>query len=173
MNDLSRALGLIEVIGYPTAITAADAALKASNVNLSTISKVGSGIMTIQLIGDVAAVRSAVEAGAAAAKEIGVLRYTHVIPRYDTQLLNKLVKDPGADGKNIQENKPEKQVNGYSSELTEDELRSKTNADLKNLINALEIKTDEQFLKTAKKDDLITTIMSNSHKKEEDNGIDG
>ena len=167
MNDLSRALGLIEVIGYPTAVTAADAALKASNVSLTTISKVGSGIMTVQLVGDVAAIRSAVEAGAMAAKEIGTLRTTHVIPRYDTQLESKLVKSNETKQNNNQEN------HKHSSQLTEDELRTKTNADLNNLITALEIKTDDQFLKTAKKDELITTIMSNSHPKEADNGIDG
>lgn len=167
MNEPTRALGLIEVIGYPTAVTAADAALKAANVNLSTISKVGSGIMTVQLVGDVAAIRSAVEAGAQAAKEIGTLRYTHVIPRYDSQLLGNLIKD-GIE-KEAETPKTDKNTN----ELTEDDLRSRTNSDLRNLINAMQIKTDEQFLKTAKKDDLISTIMGNVRKKEADNGIDG
>lgn len=162
MNNFDGALGLIEVIGYPTAIVAADAALKASNVKLNTISKVGSGIMTVQLTGDVAAIRSAVDAGATAAKEIGILRYTHVIPRYDNQLSGKLLKtDTGS----------QKEPQQHSKNLTEDDLRTRTNADLKNLINAMEIKTDEQFLKTAKKDELITTIMSNSGKKETENGI--
>lgn len=160
MNDLSQALGLIEVIGYPTAIAAADAALKSAEVHLTTITKVGSGIMTIQLTGDVAAIRSAVDTGGEEAKRIGTLRATHVIPRYDTQLMNGVIK---TDVK-----KEEK-----SNELTEDDLRTRTNADLKNLINAMEIKTDEQFLKTAKKDELITTIMTNVPKKEEDNGING
>ena len=160
MNDLSQALGLIEVIGYPTAIAAADAALKSAEVHLTNITKVGSGIMTIQLTGDVAAIRSAVDTGGEEAKRIGVLRSTHVIPRYDTQLMNGIIKtDVKKDKK--------------SNELTEDDLRTRTNADLKNLINAMEIKTDEQFLKTAKKDELITTIMSNVPKKEEDNGING
>ena len=160
MNDLSQALGLIEVIGYPTAIAAADAALKSAEVHLTTITKVGSGIMTIQLTGDVAAIRSAVDTGGEEAKRIGVLRSTHVIPRYDTQLMNGVIKTVVK--------KEEK-----SNELTEDDLRTRTNADLKNLINAMEIKTDEQFLKTAKKDELITTIMTNVPKKEEDNGING
>ncbi len=164
MNDLSQALGLIEVVGYPTAITAADSALKSADVHLTEITKVGSGIMTVQLTGDVAAIRSAVDAGGEEAKRIGVLRSTHVIPRYDIQLMNGIVK---TDVKN-EDTKKEK-----STELTEDDLRSRTNADLKNLINAMEIKTDEQFLKTAKKDDLIATIMTNVPKKEDDNGING
>ena len=162
MNDLSKALGLIEVIGYPTAIAAADAASKASNVTVSAISKVGSGIMTVQLIGDVAAIRSAVEAGAVAAKEIGTLRTTHVIPRYDSQLENTLVK-----------NKETQTTTTHSPHITADELRTKTNAELKTMIHALEIDKDEQFLKTARKDELITAIMTNTEPKEADNGIDG
>ena len=159
MNNLSQALGLIEVIGYPTAIGAADAALKSAEVHLTTITKVGSGIMTVQLIGDVAAIRSAVDAGAEEAKRIGKLRTKHVIPRCDIQLMNGVL------------NKDKKEKS--STELNEEDLRMRTNADLKNLINAMEIKTDEQFLKTAKKDDLITTIMTNIPEKEGNNGIDG
>lgn len=168
MNDLTMALGLIEVIGYPTAVTAADAALKSADVHLLAISKVGSGIMTVQLTGDVAAIRSAVEAGGNAAKEIGTLRYTHVIPRYDTQLAGKMVKIPENDDKKTEENSFDKSKN-----LTENELKLKTNADLKTLINALGIKTDEQFVKTAKKEDLISLIMEKGVKKEANNGIDG
>ncbi len=160
MNDLQQALGLIEVIGYPTAITAADAALKSADVHLTTITKVGSGIMTVQLTGDVAAIRSAVDTGGEEAKRVGVLRSTHVIPRYDTQLMNGII--------NVGEKKEKK-----SGELTEDDLRMRTNADLKSLINAMDIKTDEQFLKTAKKEELITTIMTNVPKKEDNNGNQG
>lgn len=91
MNELSQALGLIEVIGYPTAIAAADAALKSADVHLITLTKVGSGIMTVQLTGDVAAVRSAVDTGGEEAKRVGTLRAVHVIPRCDTQLMNGVV----------------------------------------------------------------------------------
>lgn len=164
MNDLSQALGLIEVIGYPTAIAAADAALKSAEVHLTTITKVGSGIMTVQLTGDVAAIRSAVDTGGEEAKRVGVLRSTHVIPRYDIQLMNGIIKT---------DTKKEEANTQNTNELTEEDLRMRTNADLKNLINAMEIKTDEQFLKTAKKDELITTIMTNVPKKEEEHGIDG
>lgn len=160
MNDLSQALGLIEVIGYPTAIAAADAALKSAEVHLTTITKVGSGIMTVQLTGDVAAIRSAVDTGGEEAKRVGVLRSTHVIPRYDIQLMNGII--------NV-----DKKEEKHSNELSEEDLRMRTNADLKSLINAMNIKTDEQFLKTAKKDELITTIMTSVPKKEDNNGING
>lgn len=160
MNDLSQALGLIEVIGYPTAIAAADAALKSADVHLKTITKVGSGIMTVQITGDVAAVRSATDTGGEEAKRVGTLRSTHVIPRYDIQLMNGILTD----------SKKEKKSSG---ELNEDDLRMRTNSDLKNLINAMDIKADEQFLKTAKKEELITTIMTNIPKKEDNNGVNG
>ena len=160
MNDLSQALGLIEVIGYPTAIAAADAALKSADVHLKTITKVGSGIMTVQITGDVAAVRSATDTGGEEAKRVGILRSTHVIPRYDIQLMNGILTD----------SKKEKKSSG---ELNEDDLRMRTNSDLKNLINAMDIKADEQFLKTAKKEELITTIMTNIPKKEDNNGVNG
>ncbi len=74
-----NALGLIEVVGFVAAICGADAALKAANINLMGISKVGSGIVTVKLCGDVSAVSSAVAAGADAAKKVGELRHTHVI----------------------------------------------------------------------------------------------
>lgn len=87
-----QALGLIEVIGYPAAIEAADAALKAANITLSGVSKVGSGIMTVQLFGDVGAITAAVEAGGSAAERIGKVRATHVIPRVDESLIGKVIQ---------------------------------------------------------------------------------
>lgn len=88
---MDRALGLIEVIGYPPAIEAADAALKAANISLGGITKVGSGIMTVQLFGDVGAIKAAVEAGGQSASRIGKVRATHIIPRVDDSLTNSNV----------------------------------------------------------------------------------
>lgn len=90
---MMQALGLIEVIGYPAAIEAADAALKASNVQLSGLSKVGSGIMTVQLFGDVGAIKAAVEAGGRAAEKLGKVRSAHVIPRVDESLIGTVIKE--------------------------------------------------------------------------------
>ena len=70
-------------------------------------------------------------------------------------------------------NKAEGNTHHHSTHVTEDELRTKTNAELKTMIHALEIDKDEQFLKTARKDELITAIMTNTEPKEADNGIDG
>jgi len=86
-----RALGMIEVIGLTPAIEAADSALKAANVTLITIAKAGSGILTVEITGDVGAVTAAVGAGAAAAKKIGTLRAKHVIPNVDESLVGKII----------------------------------------------------------------------------------
>ena len=81
MEMLDFALGLIETRGLVGAIEAADAATKAADVKLVGKEKVRNGLITIKLIGDVAAVRAAVDAGGAAAARVGELISTHVIPR--------------------------------------------------------------------------------------------
>ena len=90
-----QALGLIEVIGYPAAIEAADASMKAANVRLGGITKVGSGIVTVQIFGDVGAVKAAVDAGGKAAEKVGKVRATHVIPRADSAVFD-IVKLPSS-----------------------------------------------------------------------------
>lgn len=76
-----QALGMVETKGLIAAIEAADAMVKAANVTLVGKEKIGSGLVTIMVRGDVGAVKAAVEAGSAAAKRVGELVSTHVIPR--------------------------------------------------------------------------------------------
>lgn len=76
-----EALGMIETKGLVGAIEAADAMVKAADVKLIGKEQIGSGLVTVMVRGDVAAVKSAVEAGAAAAKRVGELYGVHVIPR--------------------------------------------------------------------------------------------
>jgi ethanolamine utilization protein EutM len=75
------ALGMIETIGLIGAIEAADAAVKAANVVLVSREQVELAHVTIMLRGDVAAVKAATDAGAAAARRVGELVAVHVIPR--------------------------------------------------------------------------------------------
>src|SRR5208283_622297 len=82
---LDYALGLIETRGLVGAIEAADAATKAADVELIGKERADAGLMTIKLKGDVAAVRAAVDAGAAAAQRVGELVSVHVIPRPDDE----------------------------------------------------------------------------------------
>ena len=76
-----EALGLIETVGMVPAIEAADKMLKAADVELIAYENVGSTLVTIMVKGDVAAVKSSVEAGAAAAAAIGKLTAKNVMPR--------------------------------------------------------------------------------------------
>ncbi len=76
-----EALGMIETRGLTAAIEAADAMTKAAEVTLVGTEKIGSGLVTVMVRGDVGAVKAAVEAGAAKASQLGELFATHVIPR--------------------------------------------------------------------------------------------
>ena len=76
-----EALGMVETRGLIAAIEAADAMCKAANVTLVGTEKIGSGLVTVMVRGDVGAVKSSVEAGAANAAKLGELIATHVIPR--------------------------------------------------------------------------------------------
>ena len=76
-----QALGMVETKGLVGAIEAADAMVKAANVTLVGKEKIGSGLVTVMVRGDVGAVKASVDAGAAAAKRVGELVSVHVIPR--------------------------------------------------------------------------------------------
>ena len=76
-----EALGMIETRGLVAAIEAADAMVKAANVELIGTEKIGSGLVSVMVRGDVGAVKSAVEAGANSASRLGEMIATHVIPR--------------------------------------------------------------------------------------------
>lgn len=78
---MKDALGMIETKGLVALIEASDAMVKAANVKLVGYEKVGSGFVTALIRGDVAAVKAATDAGAAAAQKIGELVAVHVIPR--------------------------------------------------------------------------------------------
>ena len=78
---MNEALGMVETRGLVAAIEAADAMVKAANVQLIGSEKIGSGLVSVMVRGDVGAVKAAVEAGAAAANRLGEVIATHVIPR--------------------------------------------------------------------------------------------
>lgn len=76
-----EALGMIETKGLVGAIEAADAMTKAANVSLIGYEKIGFGLVTVLVRGDVGAVKASVDAGAAAAEHVGKVVSKHVIPR--------------------------------------------------------------------------------------------
>lgn len=102
-----QALGMIETRGLLASIEAADAMLKVADVTLLDRTKVGGGLVTISVTGDVAAVKAAVDAGAAAAERLGdgLLVTQHVIarPQQDVELLFRPPEEKAAKPKEIPE----------------------------------------------------------------------
>ncbi|HJN47542.1 MAG TPA: ethanolamine utilization microcompartment protein EutM [Acidobacteriota bacterium] len=81
MGDYGEALGMIETKGLVGMVEAADTMVKAAKVTFIGYEKVGGGLVTAIVRGDVAAVKSATDAGAASARRVGELVSVHVIPR--------------------------------------------------------------------------------------------
>jgi ethanolamine utilization protein EutM len=92
MAKSMEALGMIETKGLVALIEAADSMLKAANVQMVGWEKVGSGLVTAFVVGDVAAVKAAVDAGASAAGKIGEVVSVQVIPRPHEELAGVLPK---------------------------------------------------------------------------------
>ena len=83
---MENAIALLEVQAMVTAIVGLDAMVKAANVTLIGSEKIGSGLVSVMVRGDVGAVKAAVEAGGAAASRLGEVVATHVIPRPHTDV---------------------------------------------------------------------------------------
>lgn len=132
-----ESLGLIEVNGYLAAIEAADSALKAANVSLISIEKVKAAICTVEITGEVGAVKAAVEAGARAADSLGLLRSISVIPRLHEETLKILSL--------------EKKVETLENERSTDEL-DKIISENSNVIEEITDDTKEEVVKEAIKD---------------------
>lgn len=84
--ETREALGMVETKGLVGAIEAADAMVKSANVVLVGYEKIGSGLVTVMVRGDVGAVKAATDAGACAAEKVGQVVSVHVIPRPHTDV---------------------------------------------------------------------------------------
>lgn len=183
-----NALGLVETIGYVAAIEALDVCLKSASVEVVGIQKVGQGIVTIEVSGDVGAVKSAVEAAKYAAEKVGVLRATHVIPRLHADVHDALFKKE--DIKSVEEETvheiEEKEIyveveikevediqeeieidsveveveehNDKKDELEKPNLSNLSVKELKNLAKSLGSKKTYKELNALKKEELISLV---------------
>ena len=88
----NEAVGMIETKGLVALVQATDAMLKAASVKFMGWNKVGSGLCSVYVSGDVGSVRAAVDAGTAAAKAVGELVSSHVIARPHDALVESLLK---------------------------------------------------------------------------------
>ena len=94
-----EALGMVETKGFVGAVEAADAMVKAANVQLIGKEYIGAGYVTVLARGDVGAVKAATDAGAAAARRVGELISVHVIPRPHADVERVLPKAGAAAAK--------------------------------------------------------------------------
>lgn len=87
---MSDSIGMIETRGYVGSVEASDAMVKAASVTLVRTIQIGGGLITVICKGDVGSVKAAVDAGAEAAKRVGELVASHVIPRPHADLLKQV-----------------------------------------------------------------------------------
>ena len=87
---MNESIGLVETKGYVGSVEASDAMVKAAAVTLVRQTQIGGGLVTVIVKGDVGSVKAAVEAGAEAAKRVGELVCSHVIPRPHPDLLKQV-----------------------------------------------------------------------------------
>lgn len=133
----NKALGLIEVHGMLGAVLAADAALKAANVELLGNYSIRGGLTTVELLGDVAAVYAAVEAGVDSVKDMNLLISSHVIPRLDDQVERMLmkkyeVKTEETEMESLEEEETQSKEESTKEEEKEDSDEDSTNEDTEN-----------------------------------------
>lgn len=152
-----NALGLVETIGYVAAIEALDVCLKSASVEVVGIQKVGQGIVTIEVSGDVGAVKSAVEAAKYAAEKVGILRATHVIPRLHADVHDALFKKE--DIKSVEE----ETVHEIEEKEIETEVEIKEVEDIQAEIEIDSVEVEEH---NDKKDELEKPNLSNLSVKE-------
>lgn len=133
---MPKALGLVETRGLVAAIEAADAMVKAANVTLVGKERTDPAMITIKIVGETAAVRSAVDAGSSAAARVGVLVSTHIIPQPDSQMTTLLpeIKDTSTKKlrraeKVIPEKKEEPATPVIKSRTKKEKLESKKKVD--------------------------------------------
>ncbi len=163
-----NALGLVEVIGYVAAIEACDVCLKSANVHLVGIDKVGSGIVTVSVTGDVGAVKSAVESAQISVSRIGSLRSTHVIPRLHQDVVEALFKKEESKENFIEEDTTQIKINEeillkedlekeIESEVLNNELEN-TNENMNEEINENNTNEDKDNLSKMSVKELKTLI---------------
>ncbi|MCL2865419.1 MAG: BMC domain-containing protein [Lachnospiraceae bacterium] len=164
-----KALGMIEVYGYLTAVEALDRALKTANVTFVNLGQAKGGMVSVFVSGDVAAVQAAMEAARTAAGQVGRIVSVHVIPRPADGIVEKLISRQEALVEEIAEVvktesvrkpvevTPVKKV----AKKTEEELKTMTVAALRKFVRDIgKAGLSSEEIRFAKKQDLILTILN-------------
>ena len=172
---VNESLGSFETVGYVAALAGADAALKTAEVRLLGCRYVGSGLVSVLLAGDVSSVKVAVEAGCAAAQQVGDLKWQTVIAR-TAEGLDLIVAESRKKGRQ-KTAPPEKSVSRRSSaeprkrrsnsrrkkipQLSQEELDGMRVIKLREVARLMPgLTLNRQQIRSARKDDLIAAITS-------------
>lgn len=142
-----KALGIIETYGYLGAVEAADVASKTANIEILGIEKVKGGLMTVEITGDVAAVKVAVDASVASCEKLGIPVTGHIIPRPIDDLWGILAKGKVKNKEEVKtenikvekietEDNTSEEVDKLTDKMTE--LKSMRVVDLRSLARELE-----------------------------------
>lgn len=115
MEMLEYALGMVETRGLIGSIEAADVMVKTANVHILGTEYIRNGLVTVKIIGEVAAVKAAVDAGAAAAARVGQVVSTHVIPRPAAEIETILRKIPTPSSRGGNAQMPDKEKPGNTT----------------------------------------------------------
>ncbi len=168
-----KAIGMIEVRGFLSAVEALDSALKAANVTLHSVTKVKGGLVTVIVAGDVGAVKAAMDASAVAAERVGKVISVHVIPRPSEGIMNLLEEQKPAvyreeevkiesDFSEAAKAAPEKEALSEAVAAVEKEglnLSQRTVEELRQLARTLGVTAmTKNEIKFAKKEKLIEEI---------------
>lgn len=183
-----NALGLIENKSYLASVVAADIALKTANVQLLNMEIIKGGYVTVQLIGDVGAVKAAVEAGTEAVEDFGTLISSHVIPRTAKET-EKLLKNT-AKSSVPKESPSEKNAPVKLAQITKklavqapkekqiptvyvrEDLQKMTVTELRKLVRKRKVMSDDiKSIKYAKKLELIESLLATEKQKSEEKSI--
>lgn len=154
MNNISSnesALGLVETRGLIGALEAADAMVKAAKVKLHATELSTGAMVVVKVTGEVGAVRSAVDAGAAAAQRVGHLISTHIIPRPHDETENMVfpgTTPPGDDNPIDFSQMTVRELRTFARNMTNFKLtgREISSANRETLLNALQSAQDDAFI---------------------------
>lgn len=161
MRAHAYSLGMIETLGLPALIAAADAAAKAADVKVATYEGADGGIVTVYVIGDVSSVQAAVDAGADAARRVGRLLHSHVIPRPDENVPRMI--------KNLMNEKAKEEAAPVQA-TTASSLAEQSINDLRKLARSYaDFPLSTHEINTAKKEDLVRLL----EEKQQDGGDQG
>lgn len=156
-----KAIGMIEVYGYLTAVEALDSAVKAAEVSLVEVTKVTGGFVSVILSGDVAAIKAAVDVAAASADRVGQVLAVHVIarPAPDIDKITGVTK--GAVSEKRQPDKKERNQSDNKNQLTEEEMEKMTVGYLRSLAREIGVLSmTKQEIRYARKKELISAILN-------------